>query len=344
MGTSIIYSDAQYVIVDIGSAPATAPWLKQTTYLIDSSGQTTAFLAQTGPAKPGVTLTAVPYTKSQPTQGLTITPVPYKSSQSTKGVTATTVPDTSSAQVFTLSSAVPFGLPQGPTTTSPASTQHQTKASPQTPRNVVVDAAVIGVLAGIAIVVALVYYTRRRIRLRRLETKRLLQTSEDTAEEWTPVHELPHWDMFVKETQQYHTRSKESAMDFREGNGVGLGIERNQVVSWPSIPELREKNEQLARSRSGSSNTYIQRPAGYPLPAKPPTQANIGQPTSILKRPATNGIANVAQGVVGNEDERGPRRISATRNIARAKKGVRFGVNQIREFGRSPFIGHGSEA
>ena len=344
MGTSTIYSNAQYVIVDIGSAPATAPWLKQTTYLIDSSGRTTAFLAQTGPATEGVTITAVPYTSSQPTQGLTITPVPYKSSQPIKGVTTTTVPDTSSAQVSTTSSAVPFELPQGPTTTAPPSAQHSTKAPPHTPRNVIVDAAVIGVLAGIAIVVALVHYTCRRIRMKRLETKRLLQTSQDTAEEWTPVHELPHWDMFVKETQQYQTRSEESAMGFREGNGVGLGIERNQVVSWPNIPELREKNEQLARVRSGSSNTYDQWPAGYPLPAKPPAQANIGQPTSILKRPAPDGIPSVAQGTVGNEDERGAGRISATRNIARAKKGVRFGVNQIREFGRSPFIGHGSEA
>ena len=344
MGTTTIYSDAQYVIVDIGSAPATAPWLKQTTYLIDSSGHTTAFLAQTGPAKPGVTLTAVPYTDSQTTQGVTITPVPYKSSQSTQGVTATTVPDTSSAQVFTLSSAVPFGLSQGPTTTAPPSAQHPNKASPHTPRNVVVDAAVIGVLAGIAIVVALVYYIRRRIRMRRLETKRLLQTSQDTPDEWTRVHELPHWDMFVKETQQYHKRSKESAMDLHEGNGVGLGIERNQVVFWPSIPELREENEPLARGRSGSSNTYDHGPAGYPQPAKPPAQANIGQPTSILKRPAPNGIPSVAKAMVGNEDERGPRRISASRNIARAKKGVRFGVDQIREFGRSPLIGHGSEA
>ena len=344
MGTSTIYSDAQYVIVDIGSAPATAPWLKQTTYLIDSSGQTTAFLAQTGPATPGVTLTAVPYTSSQPTHSATITPVPHKSSQPTQGVTAATVSDTSPAQVFRPSSAVPFGLPQAPTTTVPPSAQHPAKASPHTPRNVVVDAAVIGVLVGIAIAVALVYYTCRRIRMKRLETKRLLPTSQDTAEQWTPAHELPHWDMFAKGTQQYHTRSEESAMGFREGNGIGLGIERNQFVPRPSIPEFGEKNEHLARVRSGSSNTYDQRLVGYPLPAKPPAQANICQPTSILKRPAPNGIPSVAQGIVGTEDERGPRRISATRNIARAKKGVRFGVNQIREFGRSPFIGHGSEA
>ena len=344
MSTSTIYSDAQYVIVDIGSAPATAPWLKQTTYLIDSSGHTTAVLARTGPATPGATITAVPYTSSQPTQGVTITPVPYTSSQPTQGVTVTTVPDTSSAQVPTSSSAVPFGLPQGPTTTAPPSAQHPTSASPQTPRNVIVPAAVIGVLAGIAIVVALVFYTRRRIRLERLKTKRLLQTSQDTAEEWTPVCELPTWDMFVKGTQEYHMRSEESAMDFREGNGFGLGIERNQVVSWPSMPEGREKYEQLSRVRSSSSNTYDQWPSGYPIPAKSPAQANVGQPTSILKRPAPNGIANSAQGMVGNEDERGPRGISATRNIALAKKGVRFGVNQIREFSRSPFIGHGSEA
>ena len=344
MGTSIIYSDAQYVIVDIGSAPATAPWLKQTTYLIDRSGQTTAFLAQTGPATPGVTFTAVPYTSSQPTHSATITPVPQKSSQPTQGVTAATVSDTSPAQVFRPSSAVPFRLPQAPTTTVPPSAQHPVKASPHTPRNAVVDAAVIGVLVGIAVAVALVYYTRRRIRMKRLETKRLLPTSQDTAEQWTPAHELPHWDMFAKKTQQYHTRSEGSAMDFREANGIGLGIERNQLVPWPSILELGEKNEHLARIRSGSSNTYDQRPTGYPLPAKPPAQANTGQPTSILKRPAPNGIPSAAQGIVGNEDERGPRRISATRNIARAKKGVRFGVNQIREFGRSPFIGHGSEA
>ncbi|KAL9135598.1 MAG: hypothetical protein Q9175_003215 [Cornicularia normoerica] len=353
MGTSTIYSNSQLVVIDIGSVAATAPWLGQTTYLIDKSGHTTAVLAQT----------------DQPTQGVTLKPVPYTTQVQT-ALPSTTAGDLPSGwtgnakevcgagnrqSVYsnaTLTTIQPAAVRTSrPTTTAPSIAQSPTGATSRTPIAVTVAAAVIGVLAGIAIVVALVYYLRRRIRSTRPRTKSLLQTSQDTAHSWPPADQVPSWEVFVRATEEYYTRFGECATHFSEGKGLGLGLGRNQAVSRPSIPELREKYERLqlntqgtAQARSKSSNTYARLPAGYSPPTKAPVQAHLGQPTSILKRPAPTEIANMAHGMLETEDERGARGISATRKLALAKKGVRFGVNQIREFGRSPFMGHGSES
>lgn len=426
MGTSTIYSNSQLVVIDIGSVAATAPWLGQTTYLIDKSGHTTAVLAQTDQPTQGVTLKPVPYTTQVQTALPSTTAgdlpsgwtyrgcyidyphsrvLPVEQPGNTKLTVQSCVSTCyqlgysvsslgSSTQCFcgngihnggtlapsdsdcnlpcsgnakevcgagnrqsvysnaTLTSIQPAAVQTSrPTTTAPSIAQSPTGATSRTPIAVTVAAAVIGVLAGIAIVVALVYYLRRRMRSTRPRTKSLPQISQDTAHSWPPADQVPSWEVFVRATEEYYARFGECATHFSEGKGLGLGLGRNQAVSRPSIPELREKYERLqlnsqitAQARSKSSNTYDTLPAGYSPPTKAPVQAHLGQPTSILKHPAPTEIANMAHGMLETEDERGARGISATRNLALAKKGVRFGVNQIREFGRSPFMGHGSES
>ena len=231
-----------------------------------------------------------------------------------------------------------------PTTTAPTATPVPTDATARTPKPaVIVAAAVVGLVAGIAIAVALVYL-HQRIRNKRLRAKSLLQASQVSSQAWPPAESVPSWDDFVKQTEGYYARFDESTTLSNEGNGSGLGLKSTQVGHRPSIPELRERyeqlNQQVSQARSGSSDTYIALPAGYSPPARAPVQGHLGQPTSILKRSAPPGIANMARNTFELEERQGSR---GTRNLALAKKGVRFGVDQIREFGRSPFLGRGSD-
>ncbi|CAF9903839.1 MAG: hypothetical protein ALECFALPRED_003004 [Alectoria fallacina] len=298
MVTSTIYSDSQTVVIDVGSVPATAPWLEQTTYLIDQSGYTTAVLAQTDQPTPGVTLAPVPYpatpTTTAPTPtSVTLTPVPY-----------TTTPTTTVLTLTLVTGRTPM----------PA---------------VTVAGTVIGVVAGIALTLALVCYLRQRIRSNRLRSKFLLHTSQAAAQAWPPAGRDPSWEEFLKETEEYAERFDESTVLSSEGNGSGLGDESYQ---------------------GGYRRTYVASAVRCSPSTIAPAQAHLGQPTSILKRPAPLKIANMAQGTFETEDEQDNRDVPATRKLALAKKGVRFGIDQIREFGRTPFgstagsvVDHGSE-
>lgn len=429
MVTSTIYSDSQLVVLDIGSVPATRPWLQQMTYLIDQSGHTTAVLAQADQPTSGVTLEPVPYTAQAQTALPTTAAGGLPSGWMYKGcytdnVTARALPallpwQQPDSPNLTVQSCISLcyqldysiaglefqtqcfcgnfiyngndlapsksdcNLPcpgnatevcgganrisiysyepmakntsaavqtSRPTTTGPTATPVPTDATARTPKPAfIVAAAVIGLVAGIAITVALVYL-RRRIRSKHLRAKSLLEASQGPSQAWPPAESVPSWDDFVKETEGYYTRFDESTMLSNEGNGSGLGLKSTQAGHRPSVPELRERYEELqlshqqaSQARSGSSDTYTALPAGFSPPARVPVQGHLGQPTSILKRPAPPGNTNMAQNTFELEDRQSFRDVSTTRNLALAKKGVRFGVNQIREFGRSPFLGRGSD-
>ena len=423
MVTSTIYSDSQLVVVDIGSVPATRPWLQQTTYLIDQSGHTTAVLAQTDQPTGGVTLEPVPYTAQAQTAlpttaagglplgwmykgcytdnvkalrwqqpnnpnltvqscislcyqlGYSIAGLEfqnqcfcgnaiYNGNHLASSESDCNLPCTGNATEvcggdnrISIYSYEPMAKHTSaavqtsrPTTTGSTAIPVPTDATARKPKPAIIAAAaLIGLVAGIAITVALVYL-RRRIRSKRLRAKSLLRASQVSSQTWPPAESVPSWDDFVKETEGYYTRFDESTMLSNEGNGSGLGLKSTQAGHRPSVSELRERYEELQLShqqasqvRSGSSDAYIALPAGYSPPARVPIQGHLGQPTSILKRPAPPGIANMAQTTFELEDRQGSRDISTTRNLALAKKCVRFGVNQIREFGRSPFLGRESD-
>lgn len=426
MVTKTIYSDSQIVVVDIGSVPATASWLEQTTYLIDQSGYTTAVLAQTNQPTSGVTLAPVPYTAQAPIalpsmtaddlpvgwaykgcyidysearllpieqpansnltiqscvrscsqigysvsglefrqqcfcgnaiyNGGTLAPFDSDCNLPCSGNHAQYCGATNRISVYsngTLTTYQPAAV-QTPrsTTTAPTIAPSPIGATSQTSKPAVtVAAAVVGVVAGIAITVALVYYFRWWIRRNRLRTEFLLPTPQRTAQPWPPADGVPSWEEFVKDTEEYYARITESTMLSSKGDGSGLGLKNIPAGYRPSIQELwkiyeqlRRKNQESFRVGLGSTDTSFASPASCSPPPEAPARAHRGQPTSILKRPAVTGTANMAHGMFDNEDEHGPRAVPATRNLALAKKGVRFGVNQIREFGRSPFIGHGSD-
>lgn len=227
----------------------------------------------------------------------------------------------------------------GITTATPTIAPSRTGPTSQTPKVNVTIAAVIGVAGGVAIMLALVYLFWR-IRSNR-RTKGPSQTSENTAQAWPPAGPVPSWEDFLKATEEYYAKVNKS-------NHSALGPQRIHVELRPSIPELREMYElefnrqRMYQAGSNSSEKYVPPPKKeYPPTTKLALQGHLGQPTSILKRPATPEITNVAQGTFELED----RQISnTTENLVRAKKGVRFGVNQIREFGRTPFIGSGSDS
>ena len=427
MVTSTIYTDSQLVIVDIGSVPAAAPWLEQTTYLIDQSGHTTAILAQTDAPTSGVTLKPVPYTTlaqiAVPSAAAGDLPSGwayngcYTDSFPVRRVLPMQQPDDSNLTVqscvwscsqlgysvsglenrrecfcgnaiYSGSTLVPphtnCNLPcagdtteicggsnrlsiyanrtlityqsaevqtSSSTTTAPTIKPSPTGATSRTRiPAVTVAAAVIGLVVGITITVALVCYFRRRSKRKRLRTKTLQEISQTTTQASPPNDGVPSWTDFVIETEEHHARLDENTLLSNEDQGVGLGLKSTQVGHHPSITELVARYEQSelknlpsSHARSGSSNTYVASPPKYSSPTRAPAQAHLDQPASILKRPAPSAIANIAEGTFENEAQQIPRGCPATRNLALDRKGVRFGANQIREFSRSPFIGHGRE-
>ena len=433
MVTSTLIHNSQMVVVGIGSAPTTGPWLQQSTYLLDQFGHTTAVLPH------------------QPTVVLTVTPTPYTAQvQNARPSTATsnrtTLPSTVTDGLpsgweykgcfvdKTDARVLPLRLPDDPELTAQecvsscyqlgysvagleyrrecfcgnaiynggtlapwqtdcnmtctgdamqvcgalnrsstysnatlkvyqpevmlgAQTSSTTMATPttaptiaptiapsragsisHTPKvNVNVAAGVVGV-AGVAIMIALVYLCWRIRRNRRTKSPR--QVSQNTAQAWSPAGPVPSWEDFLKATEGYYAKVDES-------NRFGLGPQSVHVEHHPTIPELREvyewqlNNHQL--HQAGSEN-HTEPPTRYSPTTRLALQGHLGQPTSILKRPSTPRIRDVAQGTFELEDREAPREVPATGNLARAKKGVRFGVNQIREFGRTPFIGSGSDS
>lgn len=229
----------------------------------------------------------------------------------------------------------------GPTTTTPTLAPSPTGSTSQTPKVAVTVAAVIAAMAGVAVMIVLVYLCWRIRNDRRTKSPR--QMSQITAQSWPPADPVPSWEDSLKATEGYYAKVDES-------NRSGRGPQSIHAEHRPSIPESREGDElQLSnlpiyQAGSNPSDKYVASPTRYSPTARLALQRHLGQPKSILKRPATPTTTNMAQGTFGLEDQEVRGDVPATGNLARAKKVVRFGVNQIREFGRSPFIGYGSDS
>ena len=236
------------------------------------------------------------------------------------------------------------------TATAPTVAASPTSATSRKPiAGATIAAAVIGPVGGIAIIIALILYFRRRIKRNHVQTKSQMHTSQGYEREWPLADRIKSWEEFMEATEEHYARLDESIMLSIERNGSGLGLKSAGFGFRPSLPELRQEYEQLRRKKQDSPyvnfespDTYLASPAmDLPL-QRAPARAQRGQPTSILKHPRPTGTTNRAQNSFDEEDEQDPRRFSALNKRGLAKKCVRFGVNQIREFGRSPFIGHGS--
>lgn len=226
------------------------------------------------------------------------------------------------------------------TSVVPTTAPSLTRPNSRTPTPAATIAAVvIGAAAGVTILVALIFYLCRRMKRNRVQRKS--QTQADDTPAWPLTDRVPSWEEFTKDIDEYYTRCDESM------SGLGL----KTAGYRPSLSELRERYEQMQREKQNFSHTKIISPdacpastAWYSPPQVPPVRAQLDQPTSILKHPTRTRITDKAQRILHGENEQGRKGLPGTKNLGLAKKCVRFGVNQIREFGRSPFVSQGSHA
>lgn len=330
---STLIHDSRLVVVGLGSASATGPSFQQTTAVLPF-GPTV--ISNITPARPSAAMsnrTALPST-GMTCAGNGMETCGARNISSTYSNGSVKIDQPGALQTSRPTTTTPTITPSISVTPSP------TGSTSRTPR---VDVAVAAVFAGVAILVALVYLCWRI----RSDRRTKLQISQSATQAWTPADRVPSWEGFSKATEKYCAKFDKSTMNFREGNGAGLGPQSLHVEHDPSIPELRKRYElqlnnlQVYQAGSNSSHKYVVSPRRYIPTSRLAVQGHLGQTTSILKRPATPEITEMAQGTIELEDTQVS---NITGNLARAKKGVRFGMNQIRVFGRSPFIGSGSDS
>ena len=224
-----------------------------------------------------------------------------------------------------------------PSTTAPAKVPSLDSGTSQTPiPGATIAAAVIVAVTGIAIMVALVFYLRQRGNTNLLQMENQFQQLQFPSQTWRSVDRFPYGEGFLKEAEEYHEGLAKSTMTSIEVDRSGFGLKSSKVGYRHSISELRQQMQpnspQSCQKGWQSSETFFAPSARYSLPQTAPARAQSDQPTSILKRPVPARTTNTIRSMNNNGEKTKP---------AVAKKGVRFGVNQIREFGRSPLIGYG---
>ena len=339
MVTQTIYTDAFMVVIDIGAVPPTAEWLEETTYLIDSAGHTTAMIAQT----------------DQPTAGVTLQPVPYTPAQAllTNNVPSPTTPPARAA-----SATGPIAI--NPTATSTAST-HKRDSS--------MTYALVGVgaMLGVLVAAVTVYLLRRRNKRKRFSVFGQNTGSTDSSSSLNSLEklvegtkgsqgvisresnqeEMPSWEDFLKEVENIYERFDNTTV-----LSSSKGSDSRSDGSRPTMSELQEKYDELWRTKH-SPPTQRDPPTSNlpPLPKQTvrerselterkmtPTQT-IG-PVSILRWPARTGFIGAVHSIISNSNadaaEADEGSNPGQKQERKVKKGVRFGENEIREFGATP--------
>ena len=348
MVTQTIYTDAYMVVIDIGAVAPTAEWLEETTYLIDSAGHTTAMIAQT----------------DQPTAGVTLQPVPYTPAQA---LLPNNVPSSTTPPAGTASATSPTAI--NPTATSTTSTHKRDSGMTYTLVGV-------GAMLGVLVAAVTVWLLRRRSKRKRFSVSgqnigstdsssslnSLEKLVEGTRRTWggfsqeTNREEMPSWEDFLKEVENIYERFDNTTI-----LSSSKGSDSRSDGSRPTVSELQEKYDELWRTKhspptkreSNSSNAVIGSSTSN-LPALPkqtlrekselterkmtPTQA-IG-PVSILRWPARKSLIGAVHSIISNTNadaaEADERPNPSQKQGRKVKKGVRFGNNEIREFGATP--------
>ena len=356
MVTQTIYTDAYMVVIDIGAVAPTAEWLEETTYLIDSAGHTTAMIAQTDQPTAGVTLQPVPYT---PAQALLSNNVPSSTTppaEAASTTTPTTRPTTSAAAV-------------NPSATSTTSTHKRDSTMTYTLVGV-------GAMLGVLIAAMTVYLLRRRSKRKRFDVysqnigstdsssslnglERLVEGTKMTQGVFSQEpdsEEMPTWEEFLKEVENMYERFDNTTI-----LSSSEGSDSHSDASRLTMSELQEKYDELWRTKhSPPTKRELNSPSAFigsptlnlpPLPKQTlrekselterkmtPTQT-MG-PVSILRRPARRGFIGAVHSKISNttadaaEAGEGPN--SGQKPERKVRKGVRFGNNEIREFGATP--------
>ena len=345
MVTQTIYTDAYMVVIDIGAVPPTAEWLEETTYLIDSAGHTTAMIAQT----------------DQPTDGVTLQPVPYKPAQAllTNNVPSLTTPPAGPA-----SATSPAAI--NPTVTSTPSTHKRDSSMTYTLVGV-------GVMLGVLVAAVMVYLLRIRRKKKSFGVFGQKVGSTDSSSSLNSLEklvegtrmtqggfsresdreELPSWEGFLKEVENIYERFDNTTI-----LSSSIGSISRSDGSRPTVSELQEKYNELWRNKHSppmeqKTNSVVGSPTSNlpPLPkqtfrekseltARKMTRPQSIGPVSILKWPARKGIIGAVHGILSHTNDDAAEADEGShpgqKQWPKGKKGVRFGDNEIREFGATP--------
>lgn len=341
MVTKTIYTDSFMVVVDVGAVPPTEAWLEETTYLIDKSGHTTAIIAQTDAPTSGVSLQPVPFTPVNAQISLaassTTSPNPTHTPPSQKSGPSSTIIAVASVGVIIgmVIMAATLYLLRRRGIRARLRAQSSPPSSGDSASNVSST-------------------SQNSIEKSILESK-AAQGFKST--KWAEEG-LPSWEAFLKEVEREYERFDESKMSSSEGYGSRFGGSGKPE----NISELKERYDQLIanhhggvpRVGPGSTDTGFRSPTmDFPLSSMQTdpklgqvTDHNTGdmhpilvpQPTSILKRPARKELKfmDAVQRKLGTGNENRNTPTSIEMKAAVTKKSVKFGENEIREFGRTP--------
>ena len=349
MVASTMYHDSSVVIIDLGESVngGTQPWLEMTTYLLDvADGQTTAIIAQTDRPTSGITQTPVPFTPvnagvapgaAAPTAA-TSTSSPSSAQATAKPSTTTTAMGVSGGVICIIVIATIyyfyrrykrrsrlredkkiFESPSSLSTSSLPSPNSLEKGGKYAP-----------------------------------STKARAKNGGNSAESFS---EKTNWDAFVEDVRKEYERfdeSKESSTEIY-GSHVGEGSSQGGFHETASL-----RQERLYRLRAQNHSPPPQ--AGNRKPSKiltafggssPPLRQSesgeVRELISILKRPlttpadaaaesaptATRGWFATIQTMFGREGDTYKPTFAEEKPPAR-RKGVTFGDNEVREFGRTP--------
>lgn len=315
MPTRTIYTDSFMVVIDIGEPPTLSPWLEETTYLIDSSGHTTAMVAQTDQPTAGVALQPVPFT-----------PVNQQALIKTSGTKRTTgLPTVTSPPQIT---------PAATLGAAPTSTNAHSNHSPSTAVLAGVGAAAV---VGLIITAVVIWLVRRRKQRNRLYAINHLN-DDDAWEDEKPSfqHTFDSWDTLGiaqsarsperLERKRWGLRpAREVEKDYQIFNSMtdreraALGYEDGDI--WRKDGAESRSSTTLAASPASSLHRESSREARDRTDWDT-REVRITQPASILKRLAREGrIQDAAHGEFDGEQGY-PNFINAT--AERAKRGVRW--------------------
>ncbi len=348
MVTQTIYTDAYMVVIDIGAVPPTAEWLEETTYLIDSAGHTTAIIAQT----------------DQPTAGVTLQPVPYTPAQA---LLSNNVPSSTTPPARAASATSPTAI--NPTATSTTTTHKRDS-------NMTYTMVGVGAMLGILVAAVIVYLLRRRSKRKSFSVfgrnigstdslsslsslEKLVEgtkTTQGISSRESNREEMPSWEDFLKEVENIYERFDNTTI-----LSSSKGSDSRSDRSRHNVSELQEKYNELWRNKhslpmerdSKSSNTEVESPTSNLPPLPKPTfrekselterkltPTQIIGPASILKRPARTDFIGAVHSMINktHDDaaEAGGGPNPGQEQGPKMKKGVRFGNNEIREFGATP--------
>ncbi|MCJ1240546.1 hypothetical protein MMC14_008550 [Varicellaria rhodocarpa] len=361
MVTVTVESDTIQVVVNIGVSVETEPWFAETTYLIDSLGHTTALIAQTAPAASTYDITPVPWTPTPvaaaaaPLTTSTASPVPTSAAAST-----------TAAAAFTTS----------PITLTPSPTQSGVPSSKGDSTLLIgmgVAGAIVGLLA---LATAYYLWRKAMKRSEESSqsygdgsSKSSSSYSSSSTAMFRPWGDRPTadltWSEFIDEFQDEYARYDESKISFQgdypsrigEGRSSQGGyretVEEKQERLWrlanrshsPPPAYVDEKDGRVVSFREESETIYsspqIPRPTlKFPLSIlkRPPTPTPSVSGARPVNRPLFNLLPTTIQNVLGESPDPTytPNFAERPAKTVKAKKGVRFGVDQIKEFGRTP--------